>query len=141
MLCRRLDPRAELPARAIDGDAGYDLRALDAGYIPVGGYAAIDTGVAIELSARVAALVVPLSGLAAKTGVTVLNAPGLIDPSYRGSIKAILVNHGRLTFTYEPGDRIAQLLLVPFFAPGLAFSDELSETERAAHGLGSTGVK
>jgi dUTP pyrophosphatase len=99
----------------------------------------VGTGVAIALPEGVAGLVTPRSGLAAEHGLTLLNAPGLIDPNYRGEIRAILLNTGERRYTVEVGDRIAQLLLVPYFTPELEIVDELPPTERGARGFGSSG--
>jgi dUTP pyrophosphatase len=83
--------------------------------------------------------VTPRSGLAIDHGVTLLNAPGLIDPNYRGEIKAILHNSGEGRYTVEIGDRIAQLLLVPYWAPELQVVESLDATDRGADGFGSSG--
>ena len=99
----------------------------------------VPTGCAIALPDGVCGLVLPRSGLAAKHGIGVVNGPGLIDPSYRGEVKVVLVNHGSERFAASAGDRIAQLLLVPFGAPEVAVVDELSETERGTGGFGSSG--
>ena len=97
------------------------------------------TGVAIALPEGVAGLVTPRSGLAIEHGLTLLNAPGLIDPNYRGEIKVILHNTGDRRYTVETGDRIAQLLLVPYLAPELEVVEELRPSERGADGFGSSG--
>ena len=97
------------------------------------------TGVAIALPEGVAGLVVPRSGLAARHGLSVVNGPGLIDPNYRGEIKVVLVNLGEHPFAAEVGDRIAQLLLVPFWSPELQVVDALPESDRGANGFGSSG--
>ena len=81
----------------------------------------------------------PRSGLAIEHGITLLNAPGLIDPNYRGEIKVILQNSGDSRYTVEIGDRVAQLLLVPYWAPDLQVVDGLGATERGADGFGSSG--
>ena len=136
---RLLHPDASVPARTRDGDAGYDLCATERVSIPQDGRRLVGTGVAIALPAGVAGLVLPRSGLAIEHGITLLNAPGLIDPNYRGEIKAILHNTGERRYMVEPGDRIAQLLLVPYCAPELELVDELPPTERGANGFGSSG--
>src|SRR5918996_172588 len=134
-----LHPDAIPPARVRPGDAGYDLRATERVSIPPGGRRLIGTGIAIALPEGVAGLVTPRSGLAIEHGLTLLNAPGLIDPNYRGEIKVILHNAGDRRYTVEIGDRIAQLLLVPYLAPEIEIVDELSATERGASGFGSSG--
>jgi dUTP pyrophosphatase len=136
---RLLHPDAIVPARTRAGDAGYDLRATERVSIPPGGRRLIGTGIAIALPESVAGLVTPRSGLAIEHGLTLLNAPGLIDPNYRGEIKVILHNAGDRRYTVEIGDRVAQLLLVPFVAPELQVVDELDATDRGADGFGSSG--
>ena len=136
---RLLHPDAVPPARSRAGDAGYDLRATERVSIPQEGRRTVGTGVAIALPEGVAGLVTPRSGLAAEHGLTLPNAPGLIDPNYRGEIRVILHNTGDRRYTVEVGDRIAQLLLVPYIAPELEVVDELPPTERGARGFGSSG--
>lgn len=138
---RRLHPDARLPVRAHPGDAGYDLHAVSAVEIPAGGRAAVPCGFAIALPAGTAALVLPRSGLALRDGVTVLNAPGLIDSGYRGEVMAILANHdAEAPFAVSPGDRIAQLVIVDLPELGFREVDELPASERGEGGFGSTGV-
>ena len=134
-----LHPDAIPPTRVRAGDAGYDLRATERVSIPQEGRRLVGTGVAIALPEGVAGLVTPRSGLAIDHGLTLLNAPGLIDPNYRGEIKVILHNTGDRRYTVEVGDRIAQLLLVPYWAPELEVVDALDTTERGAAGFGSSG--
>jgi dUTP pyrophosphatase len=132
-------PDAIVPARTRAGDAGYDLRATERVSIPPGGRRLVGTGVAIALPEGVAGLVTPRSGLAIEHGIGLLNAPGLIDPNYRGEIKVILHNGGDRRYTVEIGDRVAQLLLVPYWAPELQVVDALDATDRGADGFGSSG--
>jgi dUTP pyrophosphatase len=134
-----LHPDAVAPARTRPGDAGYDLRATERVSIPQDGRRLVGTGVAIALPEGVAGLVTPRSGLAIDHGITLLNAPGLIDPNYRGEIKVILHNSGEGRYMVEIGDRIAQLLLVPYWAPDLQVVDTLDATGRGADGFGSSG--
>jgi len=136
---RLLNHDAVPPARAHAGDAGYDLRATERVAIPHAGRRLVGTGIAIALPPGVAGLVLPRSGLAIEHGITLLNAPGLIDPNYRGEIRVILHNTGEKRYTVEIGDRIAQLLLVPYWAPELQVVDALAGTERGAGGFGSSG--
>ena len=136
---RLLHPLARAPERARSGDAGYDLRCVEGFSLAPGQRATVGTGVAIALPAGVAALVVPRSGLASRCGLSVVNGPGLIDPGYRGEIGVVLVNLGDETFAGEPGDRIAQLVLVPFLAPELRVVEELPASERGTGGFGSSG--
>jgi len=136
---RLLHPAARVPERARDGDAGYDLRCVEPFGLTPRERAAVATGVAVALPDGVAGLVVPRSGLASKHGISVVNGPGLIDPGYRGEIRVVLVNLGTERFEAGAGDRIAQLLLVPFWAPELRAVGDLPATARGASGFGSSG--
>ena len=136
---RLLHPDAVAPARMRGGDAGYDLRATERVSIPQADRRLVGTGIAIALPEGIAGLVTPRSGLAIEHGIGLLNAPGLIDPGYRGEIKVILQNASERRYTVEIGDRIAQLLLVPFWAPELEVVDELPASERGSAGFGSSG--
>ena len=139
---RRLDSRAALPARAHPGDAGLDLRALEPVTLAPGARARVPTGLAVELAPGTAGLVLPRSGLAARHGVTVVNAPGLIDAGYRGEVSVLLLNTDReQPFTAAAGDRIAQLVVVALPAVEVVEHDrELTATARGAGGFGSTGA-
>ena len=138
---RLLHPAAQPPARTRPGDAAYDLRCLEAFSLWPRERATVPTGVAIALPPYVAGLVVPRSGLADRFGISLVNTPGLIDPNYRGEIRVVLVNHGDARFEARAGDRIAQLLLVPFLAPAPCVVDELppSPDDRGSNGFGSSG--
>jgi dUTP pyrophosphatase len=136
---RLLQPDAVPPSRSRGGDAGYDLRATERVSIPPQGRRLVGTGVAVALPEGVAGLVTPRSGLAIEHGLTLLNAPGLIDPNYRGEVKVILHNTSERRYTVEIGDRIAQLLLVPYWAPELEVVETLPASERGAGGFGSSG--
>ena len=96
-------------------------------------------GSAIAIPPGVAGLVLPRSGLAHRHGIACVNSPGLIDPNYRGELRVILVNHGDEMYRAHAGDRIAQLLLVPYWAPDLRVVDELPDSERGMDGFGSSG--
>jgi dUTP pyrophosphatase len=136
----RVAEGARPQSRAHDGDAGYDLHAAEAATIPPGERASVGTGVAIELPPGHAGLVVPRSGLAARHGMSVVNAPGLIDSGYRGEVRVLLLNTDReQAFDVEPGDRIAQLVVVQVASAELVEADALDETARGAGGFGSTG--
>ncbi len=139
---RRLDPRAALPARAHPGDAGLDLRALDPVTLAPGGRARVPTGLAVELEPGHAGLVLPRSGLADRHGVTVVNAPGLIDAGYRGEVAVLLLNTDReRAFTAAAGDRIAQLVIVALPDVEVAEHDgALSASARGTGGFGSSGA-
>jgi dUTP pyrophosphatase len=136
----RLTDAAQPPAPAHPGDAGYDLRAAEPTRIEPGARASVGTGVAIEIPDGYAGLVLPRSGLAARHGIALVNAPGLIDAGYRGEVRVLLLNTDRdEPFEVEVGDRIAQLVLVEHAAPELEEVTELAESARGAGGFGSTG--
>ena len=137
---RRLDPAAQLPRRAHPDDAGYDLCSIERCVLEPGARAKVRTGIALELPAGHAGLVLPRSGLAAAHGVSVVNAPGLIDPGYRGELAVLLLNTDRdAAFVVEPGMRIAQLVVAAFAAPEVVEAGALAETARGAGGFGSSG--
>jgi dUTP pyrophosphatase len=136
----RLTDAARPPARAHDSDAGYDLHAAEAARLEPGERASVGTGIALALPDGHAGLVLPRSGLAARHGIALVNAPGLIDPGYRGEVRVLLLNTDRSEpFEVSPGDRIAQLLLVRFDALALHEVGSLEETVRGSGGFGSTG--
>jgi len=137
---RRLRTGAVLPSRAYPGDAGLDLTAVESAELAAGEGATIGTGLAIALPEGYAGLVLPRSGLAAKHGIGVLNAPGLIDTGYRGEVRVILHNHGAQTFRVDAGMRIAQLVVVAVEDVRLVEVDELPASERGEGGYGSSGV-
>jgi len=138
---QRLDPAAKLPLRAHDDDAGYDLHALEPATLQPGERALVRTGIAIELPLRHAGLVLPRSGLAAKHGIALVNAPGLIDNGYRGELKVLLLNTDReASFEVAAGDRIAQLVVVPVAAPDIVEVDALAASKRGEGGFGSSGA-
>jgi dUTP pyrophosphatase len=129
------------PSFAHEGDAGMDLKLAhekSQGLGP-GRWRVFDTGVQAAIPAGFVGLVCPRSGRAAKDGVTTLNGPGVVDSSFRGEIKVILVNHSDVGIIFHPGDRIAQLLIMPVTRPVLQFVDTLDKTGRGSGGLGSTG--
>lgn len=130
-----------LPVMGNPGDAGYDLRSAVDINIEVGQRVLIPTGVSIALPAGYVALVHPRSGLAAKHGVTVLNAPGTVDAGYRGEIAVTLINHGHETFEVKRGDRIAQIIFQKFETVNFLSVAELPGSQRGSAGFGSTGVK
>ena len=137
----RLRDDAVLPAQAYDGDAGLDLAACERAELEPGERAVVGTGVAVAIPDGYAGLVLPRSGLAARHGLTIVNAPGLIDSGYRGELKVILLNtDAREPFVVEPGMRIAQLVLVEAASVRLLEVEELPESERGAAGFGSSGV-
>lgn len=137
---RRLAPDLPLPAYAHPGDAGADLVAAEDVELAPGARRAVRTGLAIALPEGYVGLVHPRSGLAARLGVTVLNAPGTVDAGYRGEILVNLVNHDpAATAKISRGDRIAQLVVQRVERAVFHVVDELADTSRGAGGHGSTG--
>jgi dUTP pyrophosphatase len=137
---RRLDPRAKLPTRAHPGDAGLDLYALEPAMLGPGERASVPTGIAVQVPAGQAGLVLPRSGLAARNGIALVNAPGLIDSGYRGELRVLLLNTDpTAAFELSAGDRIAQLVLVKIEEPEALEVHELEGSERGAGGFGSSG--
>jgi dUTP pyrophosphatase len=137
---RRLAGAARPPTQTHEGDAGYDLRAAEAVTIGPGERASVGTGIAVAIPEGQAGLVLPRSGLAARHGISLVNAPGLIDSGYRGELRVLLLNTDRgEPFSVEPGDRIAQLVLVRVETEELEEVAELDETARGVGGFGSTG--
>jgi dUTP pyrophosphatase len=136
-----LDDEMEAPARAYAGDAGLDLSARTSATLDAaGGPVAVATGLAVAIPPGHVGLVCPRSGLALREGITVVNAPGVIDSGYRGEIMVILHRVTPGSYEVRRGDRIAQLLVVPAAHDlELVVSPELPETERHLDGLGSSG--
>src|SRR3954465_10674563 len=136
-----LHPAARPPARAHEHDAGYDLACVEGVPLWPARRRTGGTGVAIALPPGVAGLVTPRSGLASRHGITIVNAPGLVDPGYRGELRVTLLNTGDTTYAARAGDRLAQLVLVPFVAPDVRVVDDLDEgpDERGELGFGSSG--
>jgi dUTP pyrophosphatase len=138
---KRLDPDVPLPRHARASDAGLDLHAAARVVIEPGARALVGTGLAIAIPPGFAGFVLPRSGLALRHGVTVLNAPGLIDAGYRGEVRVLLVNHDPgAPVVLERGERIAQLVIQPVETVELFEVEELSDTERGRGGFGSTGT-
>ena len=136
-----LSKLARVPRRAYEHDAAFDLYAAEAALIEPQQRAVVGTGIALGLPPGLAALTLPRSGLAARHGISIVNAPGLIDPGYRGEVRIILLNTDvRQPFSVAPGDRIAQLLLVPLSAVTLNESAQLGGTQRGCQGFGSSGL-
>jgi dUTP pyrophosphatase len=137
---RRLRDDAVLPDRAYADDAGFDLSACERVVLGPGERASVGTGLAIALPSGYAAFVQPRSGLAAKSGITIVNSPGLVDAGYRGEIMVVLHNTDRAEdFTVEPGMRIAQLVVLRLPEVALREVDALPESERGERGHGSSG--
>ncbi|NND84402.1 MAG: dUTP diphosphatase [Acidimicrobiia bacterium] len=137
---QRLDQGLPLPTRAHAGDAGLDLRASESVSLDPGARSLVPTGLAVAIPEGYAGLVVPRSGLAVRHGIGVVNGPGLIDAGYRGELKVILVNHGEEPVSFDRGERIAQLVVVPVLVGEVVEVDELPDTDRGAGGFGSTGT-
>ena len=136
----RLTPEARPPTRAHDDDAGYDLHASEAATIGPGERASVGTGIAVAIPEGHAGLVLPRSGLAARHGITLPNAPGLIDSGYRGELRVLLLNTDRgEAFEIASGERIAQLVIARVESPDLEEAEDLEATARGAAGFGSTG--
>ena len=138
---QQLDKDLPVPENAYVGDGAVDLRSTKDLVLKPFERALVPTGIAIELPLGYAALVVPRSGLAIKHGITLVNAPGLIDSNYRGEIGAIIANMDpHEAFEIKRGDRIAQLMIIAVEQPEFEVVENLSETERGAGGFGSSGV-
>src|SRR6516162_3021555 len=136
---KRLDELATLPVRAYAGDAGLDLSAVERVELAPGARALVGTGLAVAIPDGHAGFVQPRSGLAAEHGITIVNAPGLVDSGYRGELKVILLNiDSAHAFVVEPGMRIAQLVVVPVATPQPVEVAELPQTERGEKGFGSS---
>lgn len=136
----RLSDAALPPARAHDGDAGYDLFAAEPATLAPGERASVGTGIALAVPSGHAGLVLPRSGLALRHGIALVNAPGLIDAGYRGEVRVLLLNtDSERAFEVAPGDRIAQLVIARVEAPQLVETGMLEATGRGAGGFGSTG--
>lgn len=135
-----LDPGLEPPAYAHAGDAGADLRSTETVVIAPGERTLVGTGVAIALPDGYAAFVHPRSGLAARHGITVVNAPGTVDAGYRGEIRVCLINTDpSKPVTISRGDRIAQLVIQQVSRAEFVSVDELPDSVRGSGGYGSTG--
>jgi len=140
---RRLRPEARLPrfSHGPAEDAGMDLHAAEDVLLPAGRWAGVPTGLAIEIPPGYEGQVRPRSGLARRHGVTLLNAPGTIDPGYRGEVTVLMVNHGREDYRVQVGERIAQLVIGVYAAVEWEWTEELVESARGDGGFGSTGSR
>ncbi len=136
----RLQDGAILPTRAHPGDAGLDLYACEAAHIGPGERWSVGTGVAVEIPAGHAGLILPRSGLAKRNGIALVNSPGLIDAGYRGELRVLLLNTDPAEiFRVEPGDRIAQLVISPIVLAEPIEAEALAESVRGDGGFGSSG--
>lgn len=152
---KKLHPDAIIPTRAYPTDSGLDLYSIETLELKPGKVVAVDTGIAIELPPPFyvtdlngvtcmcvpEAQIRPRSGLAKNRQVTVINSPGTVDNSWRGSTKVLLLNQGDYTFGINKGDRIAQMVIATVLIPKIEVVEELSVTDRGENGFGSTGVK
>jgi len=140
---KKLENYVSTPEYKTDGASAMDLVAAinEDVIIPSGEIRMIPTGIAIELPHNTEAQVRSRSGLAIKKGIAVVNGIGTIDEDYRGEICVGLINHSKVDFTVQRGDRIAQMAIMEVLKPEIVIADDLSDTERAAGGFGSTGVK
>lgn len=129
------------PQVAHPGDAGADLQSTETLTLQPGERATVGTGISIALPEGYLAFIVPRSGLAAKHGITIVNSPGTVDAGYRGEIKVTLLNTDTTSaFEIAAGDRIAQMIVMPFASPNFIAVDELPTSERGTGGFGSSGI-
>ena len=137
----RSDSRIPMLTNAHRGDAGADLVASENYAIAPGERAIVGTGLAMAIPEGYAGFVLPRSGLATRHGITVANAPGLIDSGYRGEIRVGLINHSDEMFSVKAGDRIAQLVIMAVETVEYVEAASLDETQRGSGGFGSTGIE
>ena len=137
----REDSMYSIPVHAHEGDAGVDLTSSRDIELSPGAQVLVPTGIAVAIPRGFAGFVLPRSGIAVKHGVTVINAPGLIDSGYRGELKVGLINHGDSSYTIKVGDRIAQLVVMAVVSPEFVEVEELDATSRGSGGFGSTGTR
>ena len=138
LLVKKLVPSAILPSSGSEFAAGYDLYSCDTVEIPSSEWRMIKTGIAISIPKGTYARIAPRSGLAAKNGINV--HAGVVDYDYRGEVCVILMNHGKIPFKVNPGDRIAQIILEKYEKVEIREMSELTDTSRGIGGFGSTGV-
>ena len=137
----RLSEKATAPCKAHSDDAGFDVYASEELLLKAHEFGCVPTGISMELPAGTEAQIRPRSGLAAKNGITVLNAPGTVDAGYRGELKVILINHSDRDFLVTPGMRIAQMVIAPIYEAEFVEVQTLSDTARGEGGFGSSGLK
>lgn len=138
---KKLNPTAKLPTYGSADAAGADLYACLEGPVTIapGETAWIPTGIALEVPKGCAGLVYARSSMGAKRGLAPANKVGVIDSDYRGEIRVVLLNHGKVIQTVEPGERVAQFVITPVLTPVYEEAEELTESGRGAGGFGSTG--
>jgi len=135
---KKLKESATIPTRATDTDAGYDLYADQQGIIRAGERSVVGTSVAVAIPPGYYGRVAPRSGLAVKKGIDVL--AGVVDSGYRGEVGVVLQNLSKEDFSYEKGDRVAQIIIEQCFSVGWVELDELEDSVRSDGGFGSTGA-
>lgn len=141
VLVKKLHPSAKLPAYQSEGAAGFDFCSIEKKVIKAGEWELVKTGLAFEIAEGYELQVRPRSGLALKNGISVLNSPGTVDSDYRGEICVILINHSKVDFNIEVGDRIAQGVIAKVEQVGFELVENLSDTQRGESGFGSSGIK
>jgi|TARA_B110000914_G_C15402948_1_gene418130 dUTP pyrophosphatase len=143
ILIKKISEEVIIPKYETEGSSGMDISAyiVEDIVIKPGEKSIIPTGFALSIPKNYEVQIRPRSGLSAKKGISVLNAPGTIDADYRGEIKVILINHGKETFVVENKMRIAQMVICPIIQARLEEVEDLSKTQRGAGGFGSTGSK
>ena len=139
ILVKQLDPELPLPRHATSGDAGVDLYAREKGTVWPGERKLVPTGIAVAVPPGYVGLIAPRSGLAINHGISLVNSPGILDSGFRGEIHAIVINEGEEAFEYDRGDRIAQLVVVPYVEQHFEVVAELPDSDRGEGGFGSTG--
>lgn len=138
----KLNKCADLPKYAYEGDAGFDLMSVEDTEIAPQCRKIIKCGFSMSIPDGYAGLVLPRSGLAVRYGITVANSPGLVDSGYRGEICVVLLNtDNKNSFTVNNGDRIAQMIIVPFSKAEFCESDKLEPSQRSTNGFGSSGLQ
>ncbi|WP_436837172.1 dUTP diphosphatase [Planococcus shenhongbingii] len=140
LLIKKLHPKAKLPEKAHQTDAGFDLFSIEQKEIPAGETRLVKTGISLQLPASTEAQIRPRSGLALKHSITVLNSPGTIDEEYRGEIGVILINHGKETYIVEEHMKIAQMVIKPVLHVDIEeATGDLTDSDRGSGGFGSSG--
>ena len=137
---KKLAPEAQLPTRAHDTDAGFDLYSPIGVNISVGATVTIPTKLAISLPENTVGLIYPRSSLGTRHGIVLANTVGVIDSGYRGEIMLVVTNHGDRPYTIRSGDRVAQMIVTPYYAPDVIEVADLDASDRGTGGFGSTGT-
>jgi len=136
----KLDKDAVIPSYAHVGDAGMDLTSLESVFLSRGERKVIRTGIRVKIPAGTVGMICPRSGLASKSGITVINSPGTLDEIYRGELMVALINVSNAGYQVSKGDRIAQLVITPYISCEVLVTDDFDEdTERGTGGFGSSG--